>query len=125
MDARAFWHQFPVTWDPAEPGDEVKGVVEALLEVRFRDEWIPRLRVRLETGEAVLVNCGPRELLEKMVALKPAVGQKIQIRYLGLGPSRPGLNPPKRYAMRVGNSVTDDPTPLEERIAADLEDDVS
>jgi hypothetical protein len=108
MDAVAYWRQFPVTWDPDEPGETLVGKVEHLGETKLRDSWYPRVQVRTEAGELVTVIATQKQLLAKLVAAKPRVGDRIKIRYEGpAGHAAPGMNPTLRYSVAVRNSVTE------------------
>ena len=72
----------------------LKGVVEALREVKNRDgDWVPRVAVRGElaaqedqfTGaeKLLLVTAHPSRLRAELILAAPAVGDRIWITYLG------------------------------------------
>lgn len=106
-DAVAYWRQFPITWDPDEPGETLTGVVEHLGETKLRDTWFPRVQVRTEDGELVTVIATQKQLLAKLVTAKPRVGDLIKIRYEGpAGTAAPGMNPTLRYSLAVRGGVT-------------------
>lgn len=107
MDAVAYWRQFPITWDPDE-GETLTGTVEHLGEIRLRDNWYPKIQIRTDLGELVTVIATQKQLLAKLVTLKPKVGDRIKIRYEGpAGHAAPGMNPTLRYSIAVRNSVTE------------------
>lgn len=107
-DAAAYWRQFPISWDPDEPGSILKGVVEHLGETKLRDQWYPRVQVRTDEGDLVTVIATQKQLLAKLVTLKPRVGDLIKIRYEGpAGQAAPGMNPTLRYSVAVRGAVTE------------------
>ena len=112
MDAAAYWRAYEVkiAWDQPR---EVKGTVEALRETRAKvtDPWTPRLAIRQDDGVLVIVDAYQQRLLAELVLAKPAVGDRIRIRYLGEDArSAPGMNPVKRFTVEV-RRPTDSPAP--------------
>ncbi len=107
-DAIAYWRQFPISWDPDEPGETLVGTVEHLGETKLRDQWYPRVQVRTDGGDLVTVIATQKQLLAKLVTLKPKVGDRIKIRYEGpAAQAAPGMHPTLRYSIAVRNAVTE------------------
>jgi len=108
-DAHAYWRQFATTEDFTEPGRTVTGVIEHLGELRTRDDWVPRLRIRQPDGSIVTVNAGPKRLLAELKRLCPKVGDHIKIRYLGPeAHALPGMQPTRRFAVAVRPADTNE-----------------
>ncbi len=113
-DAVAYWRQFPVTWDPEEPGETVRGKVEHLGEAKTRDgdgdRWVPRVQIRTDSGQLVTVLASQKRLLAKLVKLKPRVGDPILIQYQGDdGRAAPGMSPTQRFFVAVRDEVGEKP----------------
>ncbi len=107
-DATAYWRQFPISWDPDEPGETLVGVVEHLGETKLRDQWYPRVQIRTDGGDLVTVVATQKQLLAKLVTLKPRVADRIKIRYEGpAGQAAPGMSPTLRYSVAVRQAVTE------------------
>lgn len=101
MDAAGFWRQFPATVAFVEP-TVIVGTVEALNEIKVRDEYLPKLRIRQDDGVVVIVTAGQARLLAELVRLKPAVGDRITITYIGeAGRAAPGMNRTKEFTVEV------------------------
>jgi hypothetical protein len=103
MDADAYWRAYEVkiAW---EKPMEVIGTVEALKETRAKpgDPWTPRLAIRQDDGILVIVDAYQQRLLAELVLARPAVGDRIRIRYHGEDKrSAPGMNPVKRFSVQV------------------------
>lgn len=103
MDAVAYWRAYEVkiAW---EKPTEVVGTLEALRETRPKasDPWTPRLAIRQDDGILVIVDAYQQRLLAELVLAKPAVGDRIRIRYLGEDKkAAPGMNPVKRFSVQV------------------------
>lgn len=122
FDAVAYWRQYEVTRDFAgkpypDPAGHVKGTIEALREAKNTDgAWVPRLAIRQDDGILVLVTAHQSRLLAELVLSGPAVGDRIEIRYLGPDDrAAPGMSPTKRFAVRSytpgeEGQATDDPS---------------
>jgi len=105
LDAAGFWRQFPATVSFVDP-IRIAGVIESLNEVKIRDEYLPKLRIRQDDGVLVIVTAGQARLLAELVRLKPAVGDRITIDYRGEADrAAPGMNRTKEF------TVTVDPPP--------------
>ncbi len=122
MDATNFWRQFPATVAFVEPRT-VAGTLEALNEVKVREEYLPKLRIRQDDGVVVIVTAGQARLLAELVELKPAVGDRITITYIGeAGRAAPGMNRTKEFTVEVERAGKADPVARTIAIAAgDLE----
>lgn len=111
MDAVAYWRAYEVKIAWEKPG-EVIGTVEALRETRAKvsDPWTPRLVIRQDDGQQVIVEAYQQRLLAELVLAKPAVGDRIRIRYLGEDKSAaPGMSPVKRFAVSVRRADSQPP----------------
>lgn len=103
MEAAGYWraHEIKIAW---EKPIQVVGTVEALRETRVKptDPWTPRLAIRQNDGVLVIVDAYQQRLLAELVLAKPAVGDRIRIRYLGEDErSAPGMSPVKRFTVEV------------------------
>lgn len=111
MHSDGYWRQYEIKIAFDKP-TEVVGVVEALRETRNKpsDPWTPRLAIRQDDGILVIVDAYPTRLLAELVLARPAVGDRVRIRYLGEDTkAAPGLNPVKRFAVDVKRAAPPGP----------------
>lgn len=85
----------------ANKGDEIAGTIEEISSYTFPDKeneagevikgnTVPTLKLRVGTEQVVTVTAGNAHLKEKLVSLKPQVGDSIHITYVDDSPTKFG-----------------------------------
>lgn len=102
MDADGFWRQYPVPISFDQPC-EVTGAVLELLEYKNpAGERFPKLRILRDDQTVAIVICSQARLLALLCEAKPAVGDRVRIRYIGEGERAAfGLNKTKEFTVDV------------------------
>lgn len=103
--------EHPNAWIPLEIGDELNGeivdVASAWSDVRGGGSSYPLLTVASDDGKEYQIHGFGAVLYREIMRLRPRIGEKISIRYLGPGEAKPGLNPPEIYRVRAQSSTRD------------------
>jgi hypothetical protein len=98
-------------WKPEIPGQSVQGIVGEAVEVQGKDGKLNTFYSltlttndagpikgkddkRVEVGEGQMIGVGGKMLL---IFLRGREGKEVYISYTGLGPKKPGQNPPKMF----------------------------
>ncbi|MFH1802809.1 MAG: hypothetical protein ABH864_05180 [archaeon] len=86
----------PTVWTYPNEGDFIEGVL-----IREQENIGPNksMLYNVETSEGVKSVWGAQILDEKMALIK--LGDKIKITYEGLGESKGGKNPPKKFKVEI------------------------
>jgi hypothetical protein len=97
-----YYAQFTPTISFLEPC-VIVGTVEAQLDpLKTPAGPAPSLRLRLDSGRCVIVNCVQARLMEEIVRLQPAPGDRVKITYKGQAErAAPGMSPTKEFAVAV------------------------
>lgn len=101
QEAADYWRGYSVTvhWDRPM---KVIGTVLRLSEVRYRDDWVPKVHLLTDRGTEVIVVPFQARLLAELVRLAPAVGDRVTIDYRGeASTSAPGMRPAKEFVVTV------------------------
>lgn len=96
-----WWKQFPVTVHFVEPV-RITGTVTNLDDIETRDGIIPRVTLQTADGHKLHIHAGPVRLLAELVRLKPVIGDKVTIQYLGESSKKAlGLSATKEFKVEV------------------------
>lgn len=93
-----YWRRWPAPLTFLEPGDEAVGDVVALGDPS--EKW-PELHLRQADGIIRVVRVTQTRLHELLSEAVPCVGDRVRIRFTGLGKAMPGMSAPKEFTVEV------------------------
>jgi hypothetical protein len=95
-----------------EVGDSVVGTITAVRKGKdFNGGVCPELVLTTDDGEECIVTAGQKMLQSALATERPAVGDRIGIRYSGVGDAKPGKAPAKLFTVEVGRANAPAATP--------------
>jgi hypothetical protein len=74
--------EFAPGWKP-EPGDKIEGVITGLSEREGNFGKYPIATIRQDNGEEIAAHCYHAVLASKLAELRPRVGERVALKYLG------------------------------------------
>jgi hypothetical protein len=93
-----------------EVGDTVVGTITAIRKGQdFNSNVCPELVLRTDEGDELIVTAGQKMLAAALATERPSVGDRIGIKYSGVGEARPGKAPAKLFEVQVGRASTPAP----------------
>jgi hypothetical protein len=102
MDADGFWRQYPVPISFEAPCEIVGTLLEHQDYKNPAGEHFPKLRIQLDDGRVAIIIASQARLLAALCEQKPAVGDRVRIRYMGEGERAAfGLNKTKEFTVEV------------------------
>lgn len=102
MEADGFWRQYPVPVAFEEPCEIVGTLVQHQDYKNPAGEHYPKIHVRRDDGSVVIVIASQARLLAALCDSKPAVGDRVRIRYTGESDRVAfGLNKTKEFTVEV------------------------
>lgn len=121
------WDEFKTTggWITFENvGDTVVGTVNAIRTGKdFNGNPCPELIIEDDDGEERTLTAGQVMLKRALAEQAPQVGDRIRIKYAGVGDAKPGKAPAKLFEVAVktgaGNTDPTAPTPQPAPVPAD------
>lgn len=93
-----YWKKWPVPFTFLEPGDEATGQVVGFGDLR--EKW-PEVHIRDGEGRVRIVRVTQTRLHELLCEQEPDVGDRIRIRFTGLGKAMPGMSAPKEFTVEI------------------------
>lgn len=94
-----YWRRWPVPFTFDQPGDEAVGDVVGLGDLR--EKW-PEVHIKDRDGRIRVVRVTQVNLHEQLCTEEPCVGDRIRIRFVGLGKkAKPDMSPPKLFTVEV------------------------
>lgn len=102
MAGDPYWSQFAHVWSFSDTRNKVEGVLEGRKQDGPRDDPYPVLMIRTDGGYKIQVNATQTRLVAELVRLRPDLGDRITITYLGTADKAPpGMNPAKEFDVQV------------------------
>lgn len=95
------WDEFKgdyIKW--TEPGQVVEGVVTAVRVSTFKDKTYPELDIETPQGKRT-ISANQASLKRQLADDPPAIGEYLQVEYLGEGEAKSGQSPIKNFRVTV------------------------
>lgn len=113
-----YWGEFEVQSDFPDAfrfeafGDSIVGTISKLRRANFPDGTVPELWIDIDDGTTRSVLASWRNLQAQLARLRPSVGDRIAIVYIGIGQAKPGKSAPRLFDVDVnpGGNVEAVPT---------------
>jgi hypothetical protein len=76
-------HEPPTRWSP-DPGDGVEGVVVKVVDVKAFGQTAPTMFLLLDDSRYLTIRCGGVVLKRQVEETRPAPGDRVAVRFLGM-----------------------------------------